>query len=253
MWNDYAFRLFLVETIQKADRFDLRLALAPMEKMSPEEQDLFKFMVSHSLQSYSQTAQDLWALYESKEPATRYFVEFGATNGVNINNTVLLERKYGWTGILAEPNPVWHKALQQNRTAIVDKRCVHSVTGETLEFINSENPVLGGIANQSASITAKKLHIKGDIIRVETVALNDLLEEHRAPTRIDFMSIDTEGWEYEILKTFDFKRWDVRLFSIELNLPSQNEAIDRLMKENGYARRFERFSGADAWYKKVMS
>lgn len=51
------------------------------------------------------------------------------------------------------------------------------------------------------------------------------------------MSIDTEGSEYEILKSFDFDKWNVQLFAIELGPAEKDQAIDRLMEENGYARK----------------
>ena len=63
----------------------------------------------------SQNYQDLWALFENKFKRDGFFVEFGATDGVTGNNTLLLEREYGWTGILAEPNPHWHNDLFYNR------------------------------------------------------------------------------------------------------------------------------------------
>jgi FkbM family methyltransferase len=251
MWKDYAFRLFVIDAVTKSKEYDLRLTQGPMGAMSDDEQDFFKFIVNHSSHSFSQGAQDLWALYELKESRNRFFVEFGATDGVKINNTVLLEREYGWNGILAEPNPVWHKALHENRTAIMERRCVYSVTGDVLEFLNTNSPEFGGVVDENTRGAAKRLHMKGGIIKVETVSLNDLLEHHHAPTQIDFMSIDTEGSEYEILKAFDFKKWNVRLLTVELRPVEKDQAIDRLMKENGYVRRFEKFSGGDAWYKKI--
>jgi len=66
---------------------------------------------------------------------------------VKINKTVLLEAKYGWKGILAEPNFVWHQSLVENRSAIIDKRCVHSMTGQELEFLNTENPEYSGLVD----------------------------------------------------------------------------------------------------------
>jgi FkbM family methyltransferase len=251
MWKDDAFRYFVAKTISESDYCDVSIAQAQMATMSAHDQDFFKFIINHlSSVSPSQSAQDLWALYESNGSGNKFFVEFGATDGIHINNTLLLEREYGWTGILAEPNPVWHKSLQENRTAAVEKKCVHSVSGEWLEFMNTDAPELSGIVNKDTGGAARKLGMKGGVIKVETISLNDLLENHHAPTQIDFMSIDTEGWEHEILRTFDFKKWDVRLFCIEKGPVQKDQAIDHMMKENGYVRKFEKFSGPDVWYKK---
>jgi FkbM family methyltransferase len=252
MWKDYAFRHFVVEEVKNSDRYDLRYTRGQVETMTVEEQDFFKFVINHSNESYSLGIQDLWALYESQENRNKFFVEFGATDGVRISNTALMEKQYGWSGILAEPNPVFHLALVKNRSAIVDTRCVHSATGQTLDFLNADIPEYGGVVQKGLQNAGKKLKVRGGIIKVPTVSLNDLLESHHAPATINFMSVDTEGSEYEILKAFDFRRWNVELFTIECGPPAKDVAIDRLMKENNYVRKLERFSGEDAWYKKII-
>lgn len=246
LWRDYAFRYFVAERLSNGDHFDLRIVRRQMTMMSTHEVEFFKFIINHSSHSHSQAIQDLWALYESKQQENGFFVEFGATDGVTINNTLLLEREYGWTGILAEPNHVWHKALQENRGQAVclDKRCVYGVSGEVLQFLHTDNAEYGAVVDERVRGAAKKVGMKGNIIKVQTVSLNDLLTEHQAPERVDFISMDTEGSEYEILKSFDFKKWDVRLFAIELGTDEKDQAISRLMEANGYRRRFEKFSSA---------
>src|SRR5215469_3679177 len=85
--------------------------------------DLLAFCASHAARSHAQLCQDLWVLWETGCKRDGYFVEFGATNGVSLSNTCLLERSYDWQGILAEPFPVWHTDLARNRTALIDHRC----------------------------------------------------------------------------------------------------------------------------------
>lgn len=63
-------------------------------------------------------------LYRAKFKQNGFFVEFGATNGIDLSNTYLLETEFGWNGILAEPDKYWHTSLIANRTAIIDIRCV---------------------------------------------------------------------------------------------------------------------------------
>jgi hypothetical protein len=81
-----------------------------------------------------------------------------------------------------------------------------------------------------------------------TISLNDALEECGAPGRIDYVSLDTEGSELDILSTFDFARYRVRLWTIEHNHTAGEAEIDRLMSAHGYVRKFPAWSQFDAWY-----
>jgi hypothetical protein len=78
--------------------------------------------------SKAQIAQDLFVLSELGFKKSGFFVEFGATDGVQLSNTHLLETEFSWTGILAEPGRNWHKELEKNRNASIEKDCVWSVS-----------------------------------------------------------------------------------------------------------------------------
>ena len=89
----------------------------------------------------------------------------------------------------------------------------------------------------------------GDTHKVRTVSLADLLQEHDAPMLIDYLSVDTEGSEYEILSAFPFGSRTIRLVYIEHNNQPIERELDRLMAAHGYERRFPELSGWDAWYR----
>ncbi len=76
-------------------------------------------------ESKSQLRQDLFVLSELRFKRDGYFVEFGATNGIDLSNSHLLETRFGWQGILAEPARIWHKALKNNRK--VNRLCMENV------------------------------------------------------------------------------------------------------------------------------
>jgi len=90
---------------------------------------------------YSQLQQDLLAEYIASltKKQDRFFVEFGASDGVAYSNSYLLERAFGWSGILAEPGKNWHGSLSKNRTAILSKDCVWRATGEVIKFAEAKN------------------------------------------------------------------------------------------------------------------
>ena len=120
----------------------------------------------------------------------------------------LMETKFDWKGILAEPAKLWHSSLNKNRSASIELDCVWKATRETLlfnEVNDGDGAELSTINNFSNSDnhreTRKALSNKYE---VNTISLNDMLKKYNAPKNIDYLSIDTEGSEYEILKTFDF-------------------------------------------------
>lgn len=207
------------------------------------------FLIANCRRSFSQLFQDLWVVHQTAGKRSGFFVEFGATNGRDLSNSYLLERDYGWRGILAEPNPSWHSALTTNRPdAMIDKRCVYKTTGETLRFVASYDAEYGTLLKHFEAANARAA--KHSVISVETVSLNDLLLQSQAPAQIDYLSADTEGSELTILEAFDFDKWSVGLFSIEHNYSADQPKIDALMTSRGYHRAHPNRSHWDAWYVK---
>jgi FkbM family methyltransferase len=227
------------------------LRAAGLIRNATDAEALFVRDLVNSTCSNAQFKQDLWVLHETGRKREGFFVEFGATDGISLSNTYLLERDFGWRGILAEPNPVWHADLARNRRAGIDRRCVFGRTGARVQFAATRHPELATIADFVSADGHAESRGEHDTIEVETVSLNDLLQAHAAPRDIDYMSIDTEGSELRILEAFDFARWNVRLLSVESNHTALEPQLDRLMAQHGYERRYASYSSVDSWYRKV--
>jgi FkbM family methyltransferase len=198
--------------------------------------------------SKSQLGQDILGLSITGLTKPGYFVEFGAADGIALSNTFVLEKQFGWNGILCEPGTNWHQSLSRNRVCVIDTRCVYSVSGESVSF--SEN-YLGELS----SITKFAIPRKQGILKrtlasyqVETVSLKDLLDFHKAPKFIEFLSIDTEGSEFEILNGFDFKSYTFGAICVEHNFGPTRELINSLLTSNGYAQVHADLSEFDDWY-----
>jgi hypothetical protein len=86
---------------------------------------------------------------------------------------------------------------------------------------------------------------------VETISLNDMLDHHAVPAEIDYLSVDTEGSEYQILSHFDFKRRNVNVITVEHNHTENRDRLFQLLSSQGYRRVFESFSDFDDWYVKA--
>jgi FkbM family methyltransferase len=197
--------------------------------------------------STSQNMQDVFVLSTLGFKKEGYFVEFGAADGVKFSNTYLLEKKFGWSGIVAEPAKSWHPALKKNRGCTIDYRCVWAVSGERMNFIDSSQPLLSTLEAFEHS-DGRERRSGGDVYTVDSVSLTDLLREHNAPQTIDYLSIDTEGSEFDILQNFDFGNYAIRVITVEHNYTSNRQKIFGLLSKLGYQRRFEGISGADDWY-----
>ncbi len=200
------------------------------------------------MESQAQLWQDLFVLHELGMKRDGYFVEFGATNGVSLSNTYLLEKQFGWKGILAEPARCWHAALEKNRSATIEKKCVWSKTGEVLMFNETEVAELSTINAFNASDSHATIRTQGTNYPVETISLNDLLRLHQAPPLIDYLSIDTEGSELEILSHFDFSEFRFKIITCEHNGTDARAKIFDLLTANGYVRKFTELSSFDDWY-----
>jgi hypothetical protein len=86
--------------------------------------------------SPSQLGQDLCVL-EQTNYKKGGFVEFGATDGVLLSNSYLLEKEFGWQGLCAEHNPKYFKQLQKNRNCTVNEACIAGETGKVVEFVTA--------------------------------------------------------------------------------------------------------------------
>ncbi len=159
--------------------------------------------------SYAQDGQDLAVLRILGENRPGFFVEAGASNGVISSNTCLLESRHGWTGICVEADPWFFEQLRRNRSCICVPACLD---GENARIAFTPAGATGGIV---AGDTDNHVPQDDRMLTLETRRLQDVLDAHRAPSVIDFLSLDVEGAEWRILRHFPFDRYSFRLMMIE--------------------------------------
>jgi FkbM family methyltransferase len=233
----------LIETNERGSR-----AIDDLEFLSQLPKRHTAQLLSTLRDSKSQLRQDLFVLSELDFKTNGFFVEFGATNGVTLSNTHLLETRFGWTGILAEPARGWHDDLKRNRSAQLETKCVWRDSHSTLIFNEVQERELSTIDSFSSSDTHARQRNQGCTYEVKTISLLDLLDNHKAPPRIDYLSIDTEGSEYEILSIFDFDKYQFQIITCEHNFETKREQIHSLLTGKGYIRKYETLSKFDDWY-----
>lgn len=194
---------------------------------------------------YSQNNQDLFVLEQlGTDPG--FFVEFGADDGISNSNTALLEKEYGWSGIICEPSIYCHDAMYLNRSCHIDTNCVYILSNFEIEFIDVGNG-LSSLKKYADKDNWASVRAGGSSYIVNTISLKDLLDKYNAPLEIDYLSIDTEGSEYDILNSYDFSR-HFKIITVEHNYTDQREKIYDLLTSKGYKRVHEDVSQWDDWY-----
>lgn len=248
--------MFDLDLINAADPAELFCALlkyrgSEAELTKDKEQAFLAYVLKNFNLAKAQIFQDIFVLFMTNEKRGGYFVEFGATNGVTLSNSYLLEKSFAWDGILAESARCWHAELRANRNCKIETNCVWAKSGERLEFSEVSSRELSTINALSGSDGRSLERQNGNVYLVETISLNELLEKHGAPHEIDYLSVDTEGSELTILSNFDFSKYKIHIITVEHNFTKERERIHDLLRVNGYKRVFAKFSNLDDWYIKV--
>jgi len=198
--------------------------------------------------TYSQLKQDLFVLYHY-ENTPGFFVEFGGLDGIDTSNTYILEKQHGWTGIIAEPLPRFKDDLLKNRDCTVDTRCVYSRSNALVTLGEVENmPAVSTLLEvkdyESMWKEKRQNPFEHDVL---SVSLDDLLEQHNAPERVDYLSIDTEGSEFLILEAYSFKR-NFNLMTVEYANQAERTKINKLLTSRSYVQVHQKVSNWEDWY-----
>jgi FkbM family methyltransferase len=199
-----------------------------------------KFLIKCTIEEYhfySQEGQDkfLMTLDCIKTKKDGYFVDIGANDGVKFSNTKLLE-DIGWNGVCVEPLPETFEKLKVNRNCIVCNYAISQKEGEIdFQQIFGEVEMLSGIVDsydeRHVARIKTELELHGGerrIIKVKSVPFSKLIDRHN----IDYLSIDVEGAEMEVLRSIDFSKHNITIISIENNYNSAY--IPNFLSEKGY-------------------
>lgn len=186
--------------------------------------------------SYSQLGQDIEVLKKYK---TGYYVEIGASDGIELSNTYLLE-KNGWAGICIEPIPARYEKLVKNRKAVCYNKAVyHTSDLEVVFSIANRYDLLSGIKQHITKYRKEVFSNYTDIL-VQTKTLTDILDDAEAPKFIEYLSLDTEGTELDILRSVDHSKYTFGIIDVEHNYeePRRTDMRNYLLA-HGYILEFQ--------------
>lgn len=207
----------------------------------------------------SREGHERWVLEKLKNKKNGYFIDIGAHDGYNNSNTWTLEKYYEWQGICVEPNPSYrgYPTLLKNRNCICENLCI-SDKNEMVPFVaRGRSPEVSGICNDLANPLIPAAVKKGHpVIQVQAITLDNLLKKHNSPMVIDYLSVDTEGHELNVLKSVDLNEYTFLTLTVEHNYVEgtgwrqidleKRKNMKELLLSHGYI--FDRAKGSDDWY-----
>ena len=238
--NSYYQRL-----LNNKEKENLALGIISNYVTNSEDQ---KKMLKYFPFSKSNSMSDFFALSVLKNKKKGVFVEFGGMDGIAYSNTYMLENHFDWTGLIIEPSRHFSKSLSENRKCEISFECLSDKDDETVEF-NEVSNGLSTINKFSSSDNKAEKRKNGNLYKLKTIKLDSLLDKINFHNEIDFMSIDTEGSEFEILKNFNFNKYLIKIICVEHNfVNSKRNNLFNLLAKNKFIRVMENFSRNDDWY-----
>jgi len=162
-------------------------------------------------ESYSQSKEDIFALKYFKNKNSGFYVDVGCHHPTRINNTCLLYNR-GWRGVNIDMSKLSIDLFDILRKEDVN---IHSA-------VSSKNKIINYYTNKNLFLSASIIQKKGSSKfkykeQVSSEPLTQILNKTIYKNKqIDFLSIDAEGADYEVLKSLDFKKYKPKLICIEI-------------------------------------
>lgn len=193
------------------------------------------------MKSYSQFGEDL-ILHNEFFPNVEkgICIEVGAVDGIMMSNTLFFEER-GWLSICVEANPFMFEDLKKNRS-----ETIHGAVGEvnknevdfwivTLNKQGGNQSAISGLElDQRLLRDHSHLEPTGVLVNVPMYTLNTILERYPHIPSVDFVSIDTEGTELNVLKGFDLVKYNPKVLLIENNYNDTD--VEEYLKDFGYIK-----------------
>jgi len=202
-----------------------------------------KTLYKISIMFYSQFNQDIYleAIF-FKGYKNGFYVDVGAHDGVTINNTLYFEKNNNWTGINIEPIKSVFDKLVNNRPNNININCaVCNNDGETEFLCNSGyTEMISGIKDNFDIRHLHRLEWENiqynsttEIIKVNTKRLETIFDEHSI-SHINYLSIDVEGAEFEVIKSINFDKVFIDVIGFEDNYHDVSIPIIEYLENKGF-------------------
>lgn len=189
---------------------------------------------------FSQSGEDclLWEVFGNRPG---YYVDVGAFDGIHLSNTYSFELG-GWDGLCIEAHPRFAPICRENRpkATLIEAACVGPESADEITFLIEQLGLLSGIQADQTEGMDRRYERRGMTfegfteVRVPTTTLTDALIRAEAPNEIDFISIDVEGTELDVLRGLDFERFQPAVLIVEGNTEEADQEIRDALVDMGY-------------------
>jgi FkbM family methyltransferase len=193
---------------------------------------------------YSQNGEDylLWSFFGGKSAG--FYVDIGAFDGIHFSNTYTFEQM-GWHGICVEPNPEIFPICRVNRPGAIclPEACTGEPDQQKMKFFVEDLGLLStAIINEERLVDIEQRYRKRSLeftgmkeIQVTAHTFNEMLEQYGPKDKkIDFVSLDTEGNEIDILQSIDFYSYDIRVILVEYDKIEEQKMSELLWEKGNY-------------------
>ena len=155
-----------------------------------------------------------------------FYIELGAFDGITQSNTYFFELYRGWKGVLIEPSKDAFDLCCKNRpnSKVINCCCVSNTYNES-KILGDFNSTL------MSSVNGERLHTK-DLIEAKTMTLEKILDENKIDIEIDFLSLDTEGYELYVLQGLNLDKYRPTYLLIEIYSNDFNTILHYLQSKN---------------------
>ena len=196
--------------------------------------DIYSLVKSAYRGSYSQHGEDAYVADFFAKRTHGFYLDIGASHPFRISNTYLLYRS-GWRGVTVEPIPrlgKLHRRWRPRDTLL--PVAVGRATG-TLEFFEMTPSVLSTLDREVATrYVADRRAVLFQKYSIDVAPINHVFEQASAIAPIDFVSMDIEGMDTEVLSEVDFSRFRPALFCIEFDSANARQDIEGLFSRANY-------------------
>jgi len=167
--------------------------------------------------SYAQNFEDVMLARVFAGRNTGFYVDVGAADPVNLSVTKWFY-DLGWSGLNIEPNKQLFDRLAADRPREINLDCGAGATASEAQFFESDVGELSSFDSR-VQANAQNSGVPGSMRTVAVAPLTDLLKLHCPGRAIDFLKIDVEGWEAEVLKGLDLRQYRPIVILIEATFP----------------------------------